>query len=459
MIKGSAGAAAAAALAACQPSVTEVTKIVEREVEKQVTVVVEKEVEKQGELVLRYVTQLWNWQKLNMATATDQYNMDNRGKVRVEVDPVPDGWQTKVVQMIKGDELQWDGMLRTRNLGEIRDYLRMGIIQPWDAFINASSVPWASNFWDELLPNIRESFSEEGKLYGLPWDIELYCRVYMKQDWDKLGEVPAETLEDFENQLREMKKIFPDKVPFGFNHWCTHPPEQMWCQLWDDDPWVREEGMGSFFDVRGDAYKQMLLMWERWYQEGLITDDSIGGTWADLMLKGKLTCVQTGAAWAQARQQKIYGRANVVPMTNFVLNEGDTPKTFTFGNGAILFNGAKNPQGITDWLLWMLDPTVEKIANHSFHKGDLNYYHLPAYKSIYENLIPQNPDWVWMQDMLEMVSASSTVPTDAHLNIYGPIACAWHEKFLHGEASLDECVDAIYEEEREATKEMLAGLK
>lgn len=464
MIKGTAAAGASIALAACQPKVVE--KIVEKEVTTVVEKVVEKEVVKEvestsGELSLHFITQLWAWQKLNMATATDQYNINNRGKVRVEVDPAPDGWDTKVVQMIKDGELAWDGHGRTRNLGEIRDYNRLGILQPWDDFINSSSVPWASQFWDQLLPNIRESFSQDGKLYGLPWDIEAFCRVYRKDLWEELGETPAETLSDFEMQLQEMKKIFPDKVPFGFNHWTTHPSEQMWIQLYlqgDDTGWVYEDGLGSMFDVRGDAYKEVLVMWKRWNDEGLISKDSASQeTWQDNWLKGLTTCVQSNASWTQAQSSKIYGRPNIVPMTNFVLEAGDQPVTFTFANGSMLFKGAKHPQEITDWWLWMLDPTLEKAGNYSMVRGCLNYYHFPCYKGINELLIPTNSDWAWMEPIFSQIEASKTIPTDAHLNIYGPIAKKWHESYLWGNATLDECVNGIYEEERDQTKKFQAG--
>jgi ABC-type glycerol-3-phosphate transport system substrate-binding protein len=454
MLKGVAATAAAAALTACQPKVVE--KIVKE------TVIVEKEVIKEiekadGELKLHYITQLWNWQKLNMATATDQYNINNRGKIRVEVDPSPDGWQTKVIQMIKDDNLEWDGMLRIRNLGDVADYTRAEMVQPWDPYINGSNAAWAPKFWDELPANIRESFSKDGKLYGLPWDLELFCRVYRKPEWDALGEgtKPAETLEEFENQLLELKKIFPDKTPMALAHWSSHPDQQMLMQLWTDDPWVHDDELNAdFFDVQGDAYKQYLSLLKRWWDSSIIDENTwgTGNPWHTPWRAGDCCTVQTGAAWAQAVPHKLWGRANVIPTTNFVLNKGDQPKTFSFGNAGILFNGAKNPQEITDWLLWMIDPTIEKVANYSFHKGDLNYYHLPAYKSIYDNIIPKNTEWIWMQEMYDMVAASATVPLNAHLAIFGPIADEWEEKFVHGNCTMEECIEAIYTGEREAIR-------
>jgi len=474
MMRGAAVGAATAALSACQPKVVEVTREVEKVVkevvketvvvggtpevvEKEVTRVIEAEVQPQGEKVVRYMTQIWNWQKLNMATATDEYNRQMRGKVRIEADPNPEGWQTKVAQMVKDGKLEWNGMLRTRNLGEIRDYNRMGIIEPWDEFINSSSVPWAGKFWDELLPNIRTSFSEEGKLFGFPWDIEVFCRVYRKDFWDKMGTTPAATLPDFEAQLYELKEMFPDNVPMSFRHWCTHPDQHMLMQLWTDNPWVQEPE-GSYLDVRGDAYKEMMTLLKNWYDDGIITDDTWGETVAiESWNKGISLTIQSNASWTQAQARKVWGTPNIATTTNFVLKEGDKPKTFTFGNGAILFKGATEPQEVTDWLLWMVDPTVEKIENYSFHLGYLNYFHFPAYKSVYEKIIPSNADWAWMQPLYEMINNSAPVPTDAHLDIFGPIADAWEQKFMHGECTLDECINAIYEEERAQVRKIMEG--
>ena len=458
MIKGTAAAAAAAALAACQPAVKEV--IVEKEVEKQVTVIVEKEVEKQGEIVVNYMTQLWNWQKLNMATATDQYNINNRGKVRMEVDPSPQGWQTKVVQMVKDDELLWDGMLRTRNVGDVQDLIRLGIVQPWDAFIDASSVPWAGSYWDEVLPNVRDAFTFDGHLYGLPWDGEAFVRVYRKPEWDALGETPAETLLDFERQLLELKKIFPDKAPMGFDHRPQQPHHHMLMQLWTDDPYEHLEA-GTLIDVRSDAYRQMMLLIKGWYDKGILTPDTyLDNNWVDTWNKGNCCTVQTGAAWAQAQAKKIWGANAIVPTTNFVIEAGQQPKTLTFNNAAVLFKGAKHPQEVADWLLWMIDPTVEKIANYSFQKGYLNYYHIPAYKSVFEKIVPMNPDWSWMDEaMYKMVRESAPLPSDAQIGIYGSILMPWEEKFVNDQVSLDELIQNTYEEMHEQVELKMAGQK
>jgi ABC-type glycerol-3-phosphate transport system substrate-binding protein len=448
--------------------IVEVEKTVEVEVEKLVetTVEVEKVVEKTvevekivevGNKEVRYLTETWNWEKLNMANATDHYNQQLRADgigTAIVVDPAPDGWDTKVAQMVKDNELLWNGHLRATNLGDVPRRNRLGILQPWDEYINSSTVPWAGQFWDEVLPNVAESFKIDGKLYAFPWDGELYCRVYNKPIWDTIGETPAETLDEFERQLEAILEANPDKTPMCLRHHDGHPDQHMLMQLWTDNPWIEVDGAG-ILDVKSEAYANMLTMLKRWYDKGLITDDSWGGTLYDSWNTGNTATGQSGAAWLQATAQKVFGISNIVPMTNFVINAGDQPKTTTFANGAMLFAGAANPQEVTDWLLWMLDPTVEKVANYSAIRGILNYYHIPMYQSVYDNILSTDASWAWMSDVLGMVKASATYPANAMTNEIVPIINVWEQKFVHGEVNLNEAVDGMYDEFMDAVKKAL----
>jgi maltose-binding protein MalE len=456
---------AGAALAGCCPTAEPETIVITQEVAgEKVEVEVTKEVQvKATEIVVekekqvRFLTETWNWEKLNMANATDHYNQELRtaeAGYSIVVDPAPDGWDTKVAQMVKDNELLWNGHLRATNLGDVPRRNRLGILQPWDEYINSSSIPWAGTFWDEVLPNVLESFQIDGQLYAFPWDGELYCRVYNKMIWDTIGETPAETLDEFELQLMEIKAANPDKTPLCLRHHNGHPDQHMLMQLWTDNPWIEVEGAG-ILDVKGEAYANVLTMLKRWYDNGIITDDSWGGTMYDSWNTGNTATGQSGAAWLQATAQRVFGISNIIPMTNFVINAGDTPKTTTFANGAMLFKGAAEPQEVTDWLLWMVDPTVEKVANYSFIRGHLNYYHIPMYQSIYDNILSTDASWAWMADILDMVKASAPYPANAMTNEIVPIINVWEEKFVHGEVSLDEAVNGMYDEFMDAVEAAL----
>jgi maltose-binding protein MalE len=308
-------------------------------------------------------------------------------------------------------------------------------------------VPWAGSYWDEVLPNILESFQIDGKLIGLPWDGEVYTRVYNKMIWDTIGETPAETMDEFEAQLEEIAAANPDKTAMCLRANAGTLDAHMYMQMWtEDDIWTHDEN-GSYLDVNHEAYANYLEMIKRWYDKGIITDDSWGGTMYDSWNTGNTATGQSGAAWLMATSQKVFGQQNIVAMPNPVLNAGDTPKTLFFNNGAMLFTGAAEPQEITDWLLWMLDPTVEKLANYSFLRGHLNYYHTPVFQSVYENHLPGNPDWGWMADIFEMIKASQAIPADSWINTIGPIIQVWEQKYVHGEvATIDEAVASMEDE-------------
>jgi ABC-type glycerol-3-phosphate transport system substrate-binding protein len=457
---------AGAALAGCcpappaEPETVVVTQIVQgEEVEVEVTkeVIKEVEVEAEGEIQVRFLTETWNWEKINMANATDHYNQELRAAeagMQIVVDPAPDGWSTKVAQMVKDNELLWNGHLRGTNLGTVTRYQEMGILQPWDEYINSSSLDWAPQFWDEVLPNVLDSFTIDGSLYGLPWDGEVFLRVYNKTIWDTIGETPAETLDEFELQLEELQAANPDKAMLCLRHHTGHPDPHMFMQIWTDNPWVNDEN-GSYLDVKSEAYAEYLTMLKRWYDKGFLTDDNWGSTMYDSWNTGNTACSQSGASWLMSTAQKVWGTSNIVPMNNLVLNAGDQPKTLTFANGAMLFQGAEYPQEVTDWLLWMVNPTVESLANYSFLRGTLNYYHIPVYQSVYDNHLPSSADWAWMADILGMVKASAPVPSDSFSDIIFPLINVWEEKFVHGEVSLDEAVDGMYDEFMEAVQKSL----
>jgi hypothetical protein len=263
-------------------------------------------------------------------------------------------------------------------------------------------------------------------------------------------------LDEFEAQLEEIVAANPDKAGICLRHHNGHPDQHMFMQMWTDNPWVSDEH-GSYLDVKSEAYAEYLTMVKRWYDKGLLTDDNWGSTMYDSWNTGNCACGISGAAWLMSTAQKVWGQNNIVAMNNPVLNAGDQPKTLTFANGAMLFTGAEDPQKVADWLLWMVDPTVESLANYSFLRGHLNYYHIPVYQSIYDNHLTEGSDWAWMGGILDMVKASAAVPSDALADIIGPIINAWEEKFVHDEVALDEAVDGMYEEFMDAVEKAMTA--
>lgn len=402
-----------------------------------------------GGVVVPYLTELWNWQKLDMATATSTYNKQMQGKVQIKVDTAPDGWQTKVVEMARSGNLAWDGMLRVNSV-EAYTYYEFGIMQPIDPFIKSSSVAWAKTFQDELLPSVAKMFTLENQLYYLPWDLEVFVRNYMVSQWTKLGGKPAETLDDYEKQMLEYQKMYPDKTPLGMTHaTAVHNGDyQMMGQIWSDDLWKEQDG-ASWPNLEGDGFKNYMQTLKKWFAQKILTDDTWGTTangaykWEDPWLKQNVGSLMTDAAWGFAQARKVYGVQAVDAVQIPVLKAGSPSKTFIFGNSASLFKGAKHPQEVADWLLWMIDPTQTKTGAGTFIYGDLNYYHFPVYKSIYSKIVPTNSEWKWIQPMLPMIQASIPIPPETFVTMWRDVMVPWTTKYVHGQIDFNALVDGI----------------
>ena len=461
-----AGVAAVGSLAAtCGPTPTpEViekivreTVVVKEEVVKEVTKEVIKEVVKEvpavvGEVAIPYITPLWAYQKLGFNTATEQYNMLNRGKVNVKVDPAPDGWEIKVREMIKKGEVKWDGALcnQTSYGGEI-GLVKLGIIEDPTPYVEASTIPWAKNFYDDLTDTIKKFFTYEGKVWYVPWDTELYVRHYRTDEWGQLGEKPAETLAEWEKQLYELKKMFPDKVPLtiprtgGYDGTCY-----LLMKLWDRNVYVQETVAGReewVFNAKSEAYANVLNLYQKWYKDGIFIDEGWDrSTFAEVWNRGDALSTISGAAWCFATARKVWGYKAIDCEPPPVLEAGTIPQTTTFSNGASLFKGCKHPQEVVDWLLWMIDPTVEEVPPWSFYNMNLGYYHVPAFKSAYTNIVPKNPEWEWIGRMLPTLENSEAIPAGTEWRIQTDIMEPWRVKCAHGDVSVKEAQENIYNE-------------
>ena len=75
----------------------------------------------------------------------------------------------------------------------------------------------------------------------------------------KLGGKPAETLDEYERQMLEYQKLYPNKTPLGMAHsTAVHAGDyQMLGQLWQDSIW-KKEGETYLPDLKGEGLKQYL---------------------------------------------------------------------------------------------------------------------------------------------------------------------------------------------------------
>lgn len=76
--------------------------------------------------------------------ATAAYNKENEGKVVIELEEAPDGWETKALAMIRDKNLRWAAHPNGRFDYQFR-YIKTGMVQPLDPLLRSSGRAWTKN--------------------------------------------------------------------------------------------------------------------------------------------------------------------------------------------------------------------------------------------------------------------------------------------------------------------------
>ncbi len=92
--------------------------------------------------------------------------------------------------------------------GKLTVYAGKGAIADLTELFNNSSLK------DKIDPEVMESITIDGKIYGIPFEQGGGTITYVRQDWlDECGLEAPTNYEEFINMLRAFKEKYPDKIP------------------------------------------------------------------------------------------------------------------------------------------------------------------------------------------------------------------------------------------------------
>jgi ABC-type glycerol-3-phosphate transport system substrate-binding protein len=97
-------------------------------------------------------------------------------------------------------------------------------------------------------------------------------------------------------------------------------------------------------------------------------------------------------------------------------------------NGSVVLNQAKNPQGMTDFLLWWFGPDNEASGQQIATVAAK-----PCYQYTYDKFIKDNPAYQWEADAIEVVRNSVPFPANMYQTIQNDAIQPWMEKAISGE--------------------------
>ena len=114
------------------------------------------------------------------------------------------------------NDLVWDGYYVMVMPHDAVGWSTRKLLQPFDPFIEATSIKNADKILPAIIPSIKDSCTYEGKIVGMPGNVG---SVGLAWQWDALKAIGLKdqpfTWDEVYNAAVEIKKAKPNLVPFG----------------------------------------------------------------------------------------------------------------------------------------------------------------------------------------------------------------------------------------------------
>ncbi|HEY3109670.1 MAG TPA: hypothetical protein VGL23_13000 [Chloroflexota bacterium] len=385
-----------------------------------------------------------SWAEAGMRAATAVYNehIKERG-YSVNLEDTANGWEQKVLSMVKDRSLTWSGHGYVPFFNEYA-YIKAGLAAPIDEYVKGSSVPWAKDFKTAFVtPGTYEGTFFEGKQYFVPMKQEIHLLGYRSDYAKELGvEKMPETWEDLEKLLTEAKKALAPKgvTPF-FMRTEFYRTLATTFATWRHD-FFDEKGL---FRLDSPEFFEVINMYKRWFKNELFTKDTFTGD-TTLWEKGKVFAAVDSHSWIR-NAKKIWGPDKVAGAIPPQPKKSDKPRTFVGKCNGFVFPGAPHPQEATDWLLTIFGP--EGKPAETWYAGVTNNSGGPVHKSMLDKVVIGNKDYPELAEWAtRLLPNSNLLPSNIGYGYNATQAKVWPwmEKFWGGQLSDKEAVDGLNKE-------------
>jgi ABC-type glycerol-3-phosphate transport system substrate-binding protein len=351
-----------------------------------------------------------------MDTSVETWNAENEQQVIVD-EPVGAA-DTKIQAAMAAGDLVWDGYAIIEGPWYIESWVTRGLIQPLDDLIAVSTVSDADKVVPGIIPSVLEASKYEGKQYTIPGNVGSIALGWFWEPLEMAGVEPPETWDDVRIAAEKIKEAAPEWTPFDSA--ATPLCDQM-SMIWGgtDTP-ITDEGL---VDWMGEVSVAALKWQQEMVADGLmpaIHTESFGN-W----LKGG-TAIMTSYDVHGTMAQQALGMDKATTGINIRREKGD-PKAGTPFDllGSVVLQGASNPQGMMDFLLWMFGP-----SNKVTGKQIATVAAKPAYQYTYDEFIANDPNQAWQLEGAETIRNSVPFPANLYWPIQVQVSKPWIEKAL-----------------------------
>lgn len=341
---------------------------------------------------------------------------------------------TKIQAAIAADELIWDGYAVVVGPWEILNWVNRELLAPLDEYIESSTIPGADQVVPGIIPSVLESSKYDGKQYLIPGNVGSVALGWFTEPLANANVDPPQTWDEVRAAAEAVAKTSPDLTPYDV---AATPLCDLISMIWGatTSP-LTQDGL---VDWQGQASIEALQWLAAMVADGLMppTHTESFGNW----LKGG-TAIMSSYDVHGTMAQQTFGNDAASTGVNIVRTKGDIKAGAPFWlNGSTVLNGAKNPQGMADFLLWWFGPDNEDNGRQIADVAAK-----PAYQYTYDQFIANNPVQQWQLDGIELVRNSVPFPVNLFFNTQSTVVGPYVEQAVSGDLTPEDAMAQAMDE-------------
>jgi multiple sugar transport system substrate-binding protein len=380
----------------------------------------------------------------------------NFGEGNFQIAPVEGFDVARFVAEAKRGESTWDVYVGMTPFVEMAGLIKAGVIEPWDPYIPKEML-------DDIIPSIRDECTVDGKLYSIPFLIDVIVQAWNNSLTEAAGieDKPPATWDEY---LANAKKVVDSGAALygctfdahGWRSLCpiTHSISTDCYYMLEGDP----SGM-PLFDFTSEPalqaleiMKQMLDLSSANALQPGTTDGGVNQTPDEVAFAAQKVAYYVKYQNAPLRMAQNWPDPKALRMAG--LPSGGEGATVFWTTGACLFKYGHNKEKAVEYmkaLVYNMRIWKDSIAGSpSGQPGQL-----PAFQSVWDQLNKEKPDWLvenaWTNLILDQLKVAKAIPNHAYGLQQFIIGQPHWETYLTGEEpdpkkAMQAAKDAVVEE-------------
>ncbi len=440
-----------AALASCTKTV-EVTREVEKVVEKQVTTVVEKVVEQEGKKEVRIARCGWMESEMpfdQQAAAFNALPEREEDQVTIVFDPAGKMSEDPVLveMMASGEEVPWNGHNCMTPFLQLANTITLGTVQPIDPFAETSQYQEAKERLfgpGKFLKSAQGDCSYQGQWYNWPLQADVDALIYRKDYFAAVGQnEPPKTMDDLFEVCKEVQEAYKAEGVWGFapipNCLWRYPAAMQQVYSLPENLYT-DQGLVNIFD---EGWYEAMEWTKKCVDAGLAPQGwETAGGWETILYPGKLAAeIMMHGEGSRGGMVFGYDKLAMVP-TPIGNPRVSKPGTMFWFSCADLFKAAPYPQAVTDFYVWAMDPENPPMGAGVFKGGKLSAWYYNYENYVNENDVTRN----WALNLLPLLENAVPAPITPWYGMENTVIGPQYVAYLQGQKSAEQAMKDAMDE-------------